>query len=68
MDKDILKVKVMPGHERNFERYCLENDIFYKPYPRIIKATYRVECKPERLRGAERFIKSLEDMPEITLS
>ena len=64
MKKNILKVVVKDGCEQEFEKYCKENGIFCRAYPlEILKTRYRAECKPEQLKGAEKFIKSIKDMP-----
>lgn len=69
MKKDILKVIVKEGHEQDFEKYCKENNIFCRAYPlEILKTRYRAECKQEQLKGAEKFIISIEDMPTLTVS
>lgn len=68
MEKDILKVTTFWGLEGAFETYCDEKGIYYKPYPKPIKSVYRVECKREELKGVYDYIKSIEDMPIVTLS
>lgn len=66
MQKDILKVIVKDGHEQEFEKYCNDNSIFCRAYPlEILKTRYRVECKPEQLKGAVKFIKNIKDMPTL---
>lgn len=69
MKKDVLKVRVKNGKENEFENYCKENDIYCRSYPtKSLKSVYRAECKSEQLKGAELLIKSVEDMPKLTLS
>lgn len=66
--KDILKVRVKDGCEKDFEEYCKQNNIFCRAYPlEILKTRYRAECKREQLQGAEHLIISVEDMPRVTL-
>lgn len=68
MEKDILKVKVKPIYIKQFEESCKKYNIYFKPYPKPIVATYRVECKKEKLKGLHTFIISIENMPKIYLS
>ena len=69
MKKYTLKVAVKSGCEKYFENYCSRHDIFYKVYPvTVLKTIYRAECKDWQLYAAKEFIKSIEDMPTISLS
>ncbi|WP_077832799.1 hypothetical protein [Clostridium felsineum] len=68
MKKDVLKVIVKEGRGQDFEKYCKEKGIFCRRYSlEMLKTRYRAECKLEQLKGAEIFIKSVEDMPKATL-
>jgi len=69
MKKNILKVVVFDGCEKEFEEYCKDNNIFCKAYPiRILRTRYRAECNIAQLEGAEIFIKSVENMPTFSVS
>ena len=68
MNKDVWKVNTIPGNEVPFEKLCEANGIYYKPYPKPIKDTYRVECPKEKMVFVLRYIKSYEVMPVVSLS
>lgn len=67
MNKIIWKVKVITAQESLFEQFCKENNICYKPYPKPIVNTYRVECEKDRLLDIGYCIATLEEMPEVRL-
>jgi hypothetical protein len=69
LNKDILKVHVKDGCELEFEEYCEDHGIFCRVFPsKALKTVYRAECKAWELNGAEKLIKSIEDMPIMKLS
>lgn len=65
MNKKRLKVTVHLGCEERFIEFCERSGINYKQYPMSLKTRFGVDDSP-MLRNFDG-IKSIEDMPTVTL-
>ena len=68
MKIDKWKVKVITGYEKEFEQFCKENNIYYKPYPAPFKGLYKAECAKDKLLDTGHILATVEEMPVVTLS
>jgi DNA-directed RNA polymerase subunit RPC12/RpoP len=60
----VWKVKVIPSCETAFIDACKENNIDFRPYPKPIAATYKVNgLKGEIIDSVGHYITSIEPMP-----